>query len=76
MDSSIDPSLYLGDGQEYFIDTNGVGYFSNLSCDTFNFGRVTNFEIVDANDTGFNIQFTYGGRTYKFFPSNSSVTVS
>ena len=55
---------------------NNVSFFSNLDCNSLSFGGVQNFKIVDANDTGFNIQFTYGGRTYKFFPSDASVTVS
>ena len=72
------PSYIYLDGmdQNYYLDSQGAAYFRSLNCDIFNFNGVTNFQIVDANDTGFNIQFTYGGRTYKFFPSESSVTVS
>ena len=69
--------IYLdGMDQNYYLDSQGAAYFRSLDCDIFNFGVVTNFEIVDINDTGFNIQFTYNGKTYKFFPSESSVTVS
>lgn len=76
INSSIDPSLYLGDGQEYFIDTNGVGYFSNLSCNTLNVPGGRNFKIIDAGITTFTIQFEYNGKTYQFTPSGGSVTVS
>ena len=62
--------------QNYYLDSQGDAYFNSLNCDIFNFGGVTNFEIVDINDTGFNIQFTYNGKIYKFFPSESSVTVN
>lgn len=65
-----------GYNKNYYICTTGEASFSDLNCDTLNFSGCTNFKIVDANDTGFNIQFEYGGRTYKFFPSDSSVTVS
>ena len=70
-------NIYLdGMDQNYYLSSDGSTYFSNLNCDILNFGGVDNFEIVDANDTGFNIQFNYNGKTYKFFPSENSVTVS
>lgn len=65
-----------GEAENYYLSSNGNGYFSDLDCDSFNFGGVKNFEIVDANDTGFNIQFNYNGKTYKFFPSEGSISVS
>ena len=69
--------IYLdGMDQNYYLDSQGDAYFNSLNCDIFNFGGVTNFEIVDINDTGFNIQFTYNGKIYKFFPSDSDITVS
>jgi hypothetical protein len=69
--------IYLdGNDQNYYLSSQGDAYFNSLNCDIFNFSGVTNFEIVDANDTGFNIQFNYNGKTYKFFPSDNSVTVS
>ena len=69
--------IYLdGNDQNYYLSSQGDAYFNSLNCDIFNFSGVTNFEIVDANDTGFNIQFNYNGKTYKFFPSENSVTVS
>ena len=77
---SIDRQEYYlnldGDVGNYYLSTTGEASFSNLNCGTLNFAGVTNFKIVDANDTGFNIQFEYGGRTYKFFPSNANVSVS
>ena len=75
-DGNVNSFYFDGDNENYYLNTNGEAFFSNLDCQTLNFAGVQNFKIVDANDTGFNIQFTYGGRTYKFFPSNSSVTVS
>ena len=70
INSNVDPSLYLGDGQNYYIDANGIGYFNNLSCDILNVpGGTRNFQIVDVNDTSFTIKFTYGSRTYQFTPS-------
>ena len=69
--------IYLdGMDQNYYLDSQGAAYFRSLNCDIFNFGGVTNFEIVDINDTSFNIQFNYNGKTYKFFPSDSDITVS
>lgn len=69
--------IYLdGNDQNYYLSSQGDAYFNSLNCDIFNFSGVTNFEIVDANDTVFNIQFNYNGKTYKFFPSENSVTVS
>lgn len=60
--------IYLdGNDQNYYLSSQGDAYFNSLNCDIFNFSGVTNFEIVDANDTGFNIQFNYNGKTYKFF---------
>lgn len=74
---SIDPSLYLGDGQEYYIDTNGVGFFSRLYCYTLDVpGGAKNFHIVDVSNTSFAIEFTYNDKTYKFTASGDSVTVS
>lgn len=85
----IGDDVYLGNGdtnyhflyfdgmdRNYYVNSLGDAYFEELSCDTFNFGGVWNFEIVDANDTGFNIQFNYNGKTYKFFPSEGSVSVN
>lgn len=76
-DDGIRHDIYLdGMDQNYYLNSLGQAYFSSLNCDNFSFGGITNFEIVDANDTGFNIQFTYNGKTYKFFPSEGSITVS
>ena len=75
-DGNINCFYLDGTDENYYLNSQGAAYFSNLSCDTFNFGGITNFQIVDINDTGFNIQFVYNGKTYKFFPSESSVTVS
>lgn len=76
-DDGIRHDIYLdGMDQNYYLNSLGQAYFSSLNCDNFSFGGVQNFEIVDANDTGFNIQFTYNGKTYKFFPSEGSITVS
>ena len=75
-DGNVNCFYFDGEAENYYLNTNGEAFFSNLDCNSLSFGGVQNFKIVDANDTGFNIQFTYGGRTYKFFPSDSSVTVS
>lgn len=74
----IQPSYIYLDGmdQNYYLSSQGEAYFNSLNCDIFSFGGVDNFEIVDANDTGFNIQFNYNGKTYKFFPSDANVSVS
>lgn len=69
--------IYLdGMDQNYYLSSQGEAYFNSLNCDIFSFGGVDNFEIVDANDTGFNIQFNYNGKTYKFFLSDANVSVS
>lgn len=72
------PSYIYLDGmdQNYSLDSQGHAFFNHLDCESLSFSGVQNFEIVDANDTGFNIQFNYNGKTYKFFPSDGSVTVS
>lgn len=76
-DDGTSHNIYLdGMDQNYYLSSDGSTYFNNLNCDILSFGGVDNFEIVDANDTGFNIQFNYNGKTYKFFPSENSVTVS
>lgn len=69
--------IYLdGMDQNYYLSSNGSTYFNNLNCDILSFNGVDDFKIVDANDTGFNIQFNYNGKTYLFTPSEGSVTVS
>lgn len=75
-DSNVNPSLYLGDGQEYYIDANGSGHFSNLSCEILDLPGCEDFRIVETNDRSFSIQFSYNGKTYKFTPSEGSVSVS
>ena len=70
-------NIYLdGMDQNYYLSSDGSTYFNNLNCDILSFGGVDNFEIVDADDTSFNIQFNYNGKTYKFFPSESWISVS
>jgi hypothetical protein len=76
IDSNVDPSLYLGNTQEYYIDANGAGCFNYLSCDNFNLPGADNFEIVNQDSTTFTIRFTYNGKTYLFTPSEGSVSVS
>lgn len=70
--------IYLdGTDGNYYLSSYGHACFSNLTCDnTFNFSGVDNFAITDITDTGFNIQFEYNGKTYKFFPSESDINVS
>lgn len=73
----ISHSIYLdGMDQNYYLDSQGRAYFSGLDCDIFNFGGVTNFEIINAGSTTFTIQFEYNSKTYQFTPSEGSVTVS
>lgn len=69
--------IYLdGMDQNYYLDSQGDAYFNSLDCDVLNFTGASNFEIVDANDVSFAIQFTYNNKTYRFTPSSDSVTVS
>ena len=75
-DGNINCFYLDGIDESYYLSSDGSANFKSLNCDIFNFGGVQNFKIVDINDTGFNIQFNYNGKTYKFFPSDSSVTVS
>ena len=75
-DGNVNCFYFDGVEENYYLNTKGEAFFSNLDCQTLSFAGVQNFKIVDANDRCFNIQFTYGGRTYKFFPSESSVAVS
>lgn len=75
-DDGINHEIYLDSMDQYYLSSNGDAYLNNLNCDILNFAGVDNFEIVDANDTGFSIQFNYNGKTYKFFPSESWISVS
>mgnify|MGYP004468978185 FL=1 len=75
--NNITHFIYLdGIDRNYFLNSNGDAYFNDLTCDTLNISSVQNFEIVDITSSGFNIQFSYGGKTYKFFPSDADVSVS
>lgn len=76
INSNVDPSLFLGDSQEYYIDADGAGSFNYLSCENFNFPGASNFKIVNHDSTTFTIQFTYNSKTYQFTPSVGNVTVS
>lgn len=76
IDSNVDPSLYLGDGQEYYIDANGAGRFNDLSCNDFNLPGANHFKIVNQDSATFTIQFTYNNKTYLFTPSVGNVRVS
>lgn len=76
IDSNVDPSLYLGDGQEYYIDANGAGRFNDLSCNDFNLPGANHFKIVNQDSATFTIQFTYNNKTYLFTPSVGNVSVS
>lgn len=70
-------SFYLdGLAESYYLSSDGNAYFRDLSCETFNFPGANDFKIVDQNDRLFTIQFTFGGRTYSFTPSESTVGVS
>lgn len=70
-------SLYLdGEAESYYLSSDGGAYFSTLDCETFNLPGADDFKIVDLNNTGFSIQFTYDGKTYKFTPSEGNVSVS
>lgn len=70
-------SLYLdGEAESYYLSSDGSAYFSILGCEAFNLPGADDFKIVDLNNTGFSIQFTYDGKTYKFTPSEGSVSVS
>lgn len=70
-------NIYLdGMDQNYYLTSDGSTYFNSVNCDILSFNGVDNFEIVDANDKSFYIQFNYNGKTYKFFASENSVIVS
>lgn len=67
---------FNGEAEDYYLSSNGNGYFNNLDCESLSFSAITNFKIVDITSTNFNIQFTYNGKTYKFYPSEGSISVS
>lgn len=74
VDDTRNSSIYLdGYNETYFIDSRGNAFFNYLDCDSLSFSGASNFEIVDADDYSFTIRFEYGGRTYKFTPSNVAV---
>lgn len=70
--------LYLdGEAENFCLSSQGDGYFYNLDCTFLNVpGGSKNFKIIDLTDSTFTIQFTYNGKTYKFTPSEGSVSVS
>lgn len=65
-----------GEAENYYLSSNGNGYFSDLGCDSFNFAGVKNFNIINATDRDFTITFEYNGKTYYFTPSEGNVSVS
>ena len=75
-DSKNEYWLYINSDGLYGLSSDGNGYINHLECDAFSFGQADNFEIVDANDRSFTIQFVFAGNTYRFTPSSNSVTVS
>lgn len=75
-DGNVNSFYFNGLAENYYINTNGEAFFSNLDCESLNFAGVQNFKIVDADDVRFAIQFTYNNKTYKFFPSEGDVNVS
>lgn len=75
-DSVNEHWLYINSDGLYGLSSDGNVYVNHLECDAFSFGQADNFEIVDANDRSFTIQFIFAGKTYRFTPSGNSVTVS
>ena len=76
-DDGSSHNIYLdGNDKNYFLSSDGNAYFNNLNCDILSFGGVDDFSVVKADDTSFHIQFNYNGKTYDFFASESTVTVS
>lgn len=65
-----------GEAETYYLSSNGNGYLKKLDCESLSFSAITNFKIVDITSTNFSIQFTYNGKTYKFYPSEGSINVS
>lgn len=76
--SNTNHFIYLdGTDRNYYLNSNGDAYFNTFMCDnTLNFSGVTDFDIINANDTNFTIQFTYNNKTYLFTPSVGNVSVS
>lgn len=76
-DPSNEHYIYLdGKDENYYLSSSGSAYINDLTCESLNISSVNDFAIVDITSTGFNIQFTYGGKTYQFTPSEGSVSVS
>lgn len=75
-DSVNEHWLYINSDGLYGLSSDGNVYVNHLECDAFSFGQADNFEIVDANDRSFTIQFVFAGKTYRFTPSGDNVTVS
>ena len=75
-DSVNEHWLYLNSDGLYGLSSDGNVYANNLVCDGFSFGQADNFEIVNANDRSFTIQFVFAGKTYQFTPSGDNVIVS
>lgn len=69
--------IYLdGNDKNYYLSSSGNAAFDTLDCETLNISSAQDFSIVDITSTSFNIQFTYDGKTYKFYPSEGSIDVS
>ena len=75
-DGNVNSFYFDGYNENYYLNTNGEAFFSNLDCETLSFAGVQNFKIVNAGSTTFTIQFKYNNKTYQFTPSGGYVTVS
>ena len=75
-DGNVNSFYFDGVEENYYLNTNGEAFFSNLDCKTLSFAGVQNFKIVDINDRVFTIQFTYNNKTYHFTPSDANVGIS
>ena len=74
----INGKHYVGQTSNFFIrmreyKRNNFNYYMKEDVER---NGIENFDIVNANDITFTIQFEYNGKTYSFTPSEGSVTVS
>jgi hypothetical protein len=76
-DTDNENYIYLdGNDRNYYLSSRGNAYFNNLDCDNLSFSGIENFDIVEITNNGFCIRFEYNSKTYRFIPSEGSISVS
>ncbi len=69
--------FYLdGQGEAYFVSSNGNAFFKELEAGKIKLGIAEEFRVSEAGTNTFTIKFVYNGKTYSFTPSSGNVSIS